>query len=244
MTVDLTLAEIERLSGAKKQKQNSDVTLITAILLHSALKEFSCNTGEGRGGFYGSITAKSVAPVSADFDARFSCKWKRYVYYVCTGYNRSPFLARYAWEINHRLDLGKMKEAATFLNGRHNFDWMSVTEEGELRDVFREFELSIEKIQMDNGFSLLGGDNDRQVFKIIGVCDFFLYKMMRRIVGILVAIGRRQVDPSVLKNHLVLRDDIVPSEESSSMPTIPTALSHTAPSKGLCLEHVEYDVPI
>lgn len=223
VTVDFTQAEVTRFASARTEDE-SEGSIVAAKTIHSALKEFACDGG------LGSITAMNVVPVSCDFDPRFSSQWKRYVYYITYG-SRSPFLNRYAWQIDQTLDVDKMTRAAALLSGIHNFEWISVSQQGELRDPVRSLTLQVELIDpgpLHQGTTMI---------KILGTCDFFLYRMMRRIVGILVSIGNGRADEDQLA-------DCLNSHDNNSGCLIPSALLQTAPSKGLCLEHVEYGIPI
>lgn len=238
ISVDLTADEVDWLAGARKDAMEGTSNLdLAARSLLSVLKDFACNGGSG------SITARSVAPVPSDFDPRFSSLWKRYIYFVSFGSRqRSPFLNRYSWQIDDDLDIPKMVIAAYALSGRHNFGWLSIVQEGERRDPVRALNLEVEEVKMGNFFDT-HENTDCRTIKISGTCDFFLYRMMRRLVGILVAIGKRQIDQAQLDQHILQCDDASMSPEQFSK-TIPSELLQTAPAKGLCLEHIEYAVPI
>lgn len=223
ITVDLTPEEVARLALARKEDETS-CNLLAARTIHSALKEFACDGG------IGSITARNVVPVPTDFDPRFSSVWKRYVYLITCG-TKSPFLTRFAWHVEQQLDVSKMIRAAALLTGTHNFEWLSLYQEGELRDPIRTLSLEIQMI--DAG----PFGQETSMMKVLGTCDFFLYRMMRRIVGILINIGIGRVDESQLAYCLDAYD-------SGTSCSIPAPLLHTAPSRGLCLDHIEYDIPI
>lgn len=250
-TIDLTAAEVQRfakMTGSELDEGETNEAK-AARFLHSVLTEFSCNTGyigPNSQERYGSIVSKAVIPVQGDFDARYSALWKRYVYFVCSGNfcDPSPFAwTRYAWKVRETLDVKAMEEAAKLLSSKeHNFSWMSVTQEGELRDQRRLVTLTVEKISThinsdDSPYFLRGPAN---IYMITGTCDFFLYKMMRRIVGILVAIGQHKSDIDTLTKYTDAFDD----DEHDNKMIVPNELLQTAPAKGLCLDHIEYGIPI
>ena len=84
-------------------------------------------------------------------------------------------------------------------------------------------------------------------YKIHCMCNFFLYKKMRRMVGVLIAVGRGNASLSDLKLCLDEYDNYYSQPNARKMmykPTVPPKLLHTAPEKGLCLEHIEYDIAI
>ena len=249
-TIDLTSQEVQRFATMSGENELDDEETKAARFLHSVLKEFACSTGYTGTNpkvRYGSISSKAVVPVPLDFDARYSALWKRYVYYVCSGsfYDQSPFIwTRYAWQVRETLVLAAMKEAASLLSSKeHNFGWMSVIQTGEMRDPHRKVKLMVEKVPMqidsnDTPYFLRGKANT--IYKITGTCDFFLYKMMRRIVAILVAIGQQKSDVDTLATIITQHDN----DAETAKIKIPNELSQTAPAKGLCLDHIEYNIPI
>ena len=286
----------EEISLQTSQDEEESKTMIRAAqFLHSVLREFACdattanNDASGNkntnnsipGGFdsrYGSITARSVIPVPLDFNPRYSAKWKRYVYYVCSGSGGSlPFAwSRNSLQVNKVLNYNAMINAASMIsNGEHNFEWLCVVQRGELRDTRRTVNLSIERIQYqpminsnitynsihdDNGqqqqqqpyfLRCSGGssnNDDNTIYKISCTCDFFLYKMMRRIVGVLIAVGGSDATLDDLRSCLDEFDNYYHctplNEKQISKPKVSSKLLNTAPAKGLCLDHIEYDIEI
>ena len=247
VTVDLTMDEVRRLAMARKESMGEEDDVEewkrgAAKSIGSALREFSCVGGVG------SITALTVIPVAWDFDPRFSCLWKRYIYFIsCGSRTRSPFMGRYTWQLDHELDVHRMVEAAELLTGRHNFEWLSVTQKGEQRDPFRELTLTVEVV--DPGPLMAapgrGNVNCNTMIQISATCDFFLYRMMRRIVGVLASIGggRAQVEQLMACTDRFDEGSSGP-EDASSTKTVPMELKETAPAQGLCLDHIEYEVAI
>lgn len=146
-----------------------------------------------------------------------------------------------------------MVDAAALLAGEHNFEWMSVRQQGELRNPRRKLQLCVETIPMksndatDNNIPYFLQQNEATaIYKVTCTCDFFLYKMVRRIVGIVVAVGRNDVGLDALKRcldeHDLLADGVRLNGEKKAH--IPTKLLQTAPAKGLCLDHIEYEIAI
>jgi tRNA U38,U39,U40 pseudouridine synthase TruA len=276
-------------------EEESKTVLRVAQFLQSVLREFACDATTGNndasgnkninnnipGGFetrYGSITARSVIPVPLDFNPRYSAKWKRYVYYVCSGSGGSlPFAwSRHSWQVNKVLNYeGMINAAAIISNGEHNFEWLCVVQRGELRDTQRTVQLSIERIQYqpminsnitynsmhnDDGqqqqqpyflrcFGDSSNNDDNTIYKISCTCDFFLYKMMRRIVGVLIAVGGSDATLDDLRSCLDEFDNYYHTTQpidakTRSKPKVPSKLLNTAPAKGLCLDHIQYDIEI
>ena len=143
-----------------------------------------------------------------------------------------------------------MVNVATLLSEReHNFDWMCVMEPGELRDPRRTVQVCVEKIPTNTNADyipyFLQNTESTEVYKITGICDFFLYKMMRRIVGILVAIGKGDASLDEMQDCLHSHDKHYDEENGAvNVHVIPPMLQQTAPAKGLCLEHIEYNITI
>lgn len=235
VTVDLTREEVTRLATMRKENgEDHEWNDLAAKSLQSALREFPCDGGVG------SISAVSAMQVAWDFDPRFSSLWKRYVYFISCGSKlRSPFVGRYAWQMDCHLDVDKMQAAAELLSGRHNFSWLSVTQEGEQREPIRELSLTIERLETGECVSSFDGTNT--MIKISGTCDFFLYKMMRRLVGALVAIGSERVEVKELKACIEAFDGTSFVNDQTPSISIPPALKETAPAHGLCLDHIEYE---
>lgn len=252
-TIDLSIPEIQRLSNMAPSNHlnelnvTSEALIQTAATLQSALKEFAC----GRDHKPGSISAQRCTPVPPTFDARFSCVWKRYVYIISCSKTRSPFLSRYAWEMDTMLHYNLMVQASTILSGRHDFSWLSVIQPGDKMNPVRDLKLTLEMKESMNAIIMAKGANQDGMtsesppssywIEISATCDFFLYKMVRRIVGVLVAIGSERVDLKDLEACVVSHDDdddTVPKRKA----LVPKGLIQTAPAHGLRLDHIEYDI--
>ena len=55
------------------------------------------------------------------FHPRFDAKKKTYTYVIYSGRNASPFIYRYVWRVNQKLNIHRMKMASAFLTGKHDF---------------------------------------------------------------------------------------------------------------------------
>lgn len=252
VTVDLTDEEVKRLAKKSTCDASQPEAKAAKFLLH-VLKQFACNTGvsprEGQLRF-GSISALHVTPVPMDFDARYSALWKRYVYYIYSGEVDSTHLPfawmEHAWRVRHNLDFNAMTRAAELLSGKeHNFEWLSIIQEGELRETHRTVQLTLEEVKLSTSVRdlpyFLQHESSTKIYKVTATSDFFLYKMMRRIVGMLVSIGRGHATLSSLAFCIEAHDDTSSDQKTVS---VPTELIETAPANGLCLEHIEYSIPI
>jgi tRNA pseudouridine38-40 synthase len=159
-----------------------------------------------------SIQIKSVRPAAADFHARFSAVGKTYFYDLFLG-DPAPFARPYCWAVRRPLDLRAMEAAAAVLRGRHDFTAFSAGrgagEGGRVRNLRR---------------LTLSRRGRRLRITVEG--DGFLYKMVRRIVGALVAVGEGKLTPGQLREILGARRRTAPIE--------------TAPPQGLFLQRVAY----
>ncbi|KAL3787225.1 hypothetical protein HJC23_004266 [Cyclotella cryptica] len=265
VSVDLTGDEVRSLWRRRTGRSNHaalderEAVQQAALFLHGVLKQFACSTGVSERealARFGSISASSVSPVPMDFDARYSALWKRYVYYLycsdadCNSGQPLPFAwMRHAWRIKQQLDADAMAKAAQLLSGKeHNFEWLSVLQQGELRDPRRTIQLAVEEVHFMSSnnaansmpYFLEYSQPCAKVYKVTATCDFFLYKMMRRIVGMLVSVGSGNADLNTLSSCIDAHDN----GDDKEKPMIPKELVETAPAHGLCLEHVEYGFPI
>ena len=159
------------------------------------------------------IVIRSVQEKPHDFHARYSAKGKWYRYTIYRDDVRSPLHARTAWHLRGDLDLGRMRSAAAFLVGEHDFR------------TFRSSSCAA-KTTIREIFSLDMTEQDRFVHIDVRGSGF-LKNMVRMIVGTLVEIGqgRRSVDDM---QKLLAGDSNY-------------AAGATAPAHGLCLEEVWYE---
>jgi tRNA pseudouridine38-40 synthase len=158
------------------------------------------------------IQVRSVRAVGPEFHARFAATGKIYTYDLHLG-DADPFTRPYAWPIFRPLDLGAMTTAAARLRGRHDFKAFSAghgqREEDTVRDL-RRFELA---------------RRGRRV-RLTAEADGFLYKMVRSLVGAVVAVGEGRLTVAQVEEMLRGRTR-VPRVE-------------TAPPQGLFLQRVFY----
>ncbi len=125
-----------------------------------------------------SIRVTAAEYVNNDFHATFSAKEKTYEYTIDTGKIADPFLLRYAWHFPYDLDMDKMRAAAEFLEGRHDFSAFCAAG-AQTKTSVRTVKV-IEIIK------------ENTLVKVKITADGFLYNMVRIIVGTLAyaAIGR------------------------------------------------------
>ena len=158
------------------------------------------------------IQIRSVRPADPAFHARFSVRAKRYVYHVHLG-DADPFSRPYCWPVFRPLDLGAMRAAAAILHGRHNFRAFTALNGPTREDTEREL-TRLDVLQRGRRM------------RIVAEAPGFLYKMVRSLAGVLVAVGEARLTPAAVGEMLTT---------GRRTPAV-----QTAPPQGLFLERVWY----
>lgn len=153
------------------------------------------------------LSAERVAP---RFHARHSAVARHYRYQIAT--RRSAFLKPYVWWVKEPLDLARMRAAAATLTGFADFRAFTDDDPEE-----KSTQVLLTRLDITEESPLL-------VVHVSG--SHFLWKMVRRIVGVLVGAGRG--DLSTADVARLLREDS------------PLPAQLTAPAAGLFLERVDY----
>jgi len=154
-----------------------------------------------------------VSEVGADFDARRSAQWRRYVYTIQHGPVRSALARRHCWWVRGRLDVPAMRAAAAALIGEHDFSAFRAAGCQSRTPMRRLDEVRI----------TTHGDFAALEFR----ANAFLYHMVRNLVGTLTEIGLQRQPVEWAQRLLAARDR--------------TAAGATAPACGLLLSQVHYD---
>lgn len=131
------------------------------------------------------IRLLSVQPASDTFHARFSAIGKLYRYHLCLNPVYNPFRRLYAWHYRGRVDRDLLQAAANRFVGKHDFTSFanSASEGSAARNPIR----TIERIEII--------DRDGEV-QIEFEGEGFLYRMVRNLVGMMMAVatGRRSLE--------------------------------------------------
>jgi tRNA pseudouridine38-40 synthase len=117
------------------------------------------------------------------------------------------------WWIKDDLNVAEMQQAASLLVGRHNFGSFCETEEGKKQSTI----VAVERAEIFT-------DGDLILFRI--GASHFLWKMVRRLVGMLAEVGRRNLSVEGFQRLLKFNSD--------------APAKFTAPPSGLFLEKVLY----
>lgn len=158
------------------------------------------------------IRVQSSCEVAATFHPRHTDSRKTYEYRIYNSGVQNPMKRHYALWDYHTLDINKMKEAAAYLVGEHDFKSFCSTDtqvESTVRTIYR---LTVEK----NGEDI-----------VISVCgNGFLYNMVRIIAGTLLEVGKGKIEPISMVKILNALDR--------------QAAGPTAPAHGLTLVKYEF----
>ena len=156
-----------------------------------------------------------VTEAAPGFHARHDAVARTYLYQISL--RRTAFFKRFVWWVKQPLDIEAMSETARTLIGRHDFSAFRAADPSrpEESPVVVVEDAAIEK------------DGDLVVFRI--TASHFVWRMVRRVVGALVKLGRGEITP----------DDFARLLQGQTGPRLDVA-AWTAPASGLFLERVIY----
>lgn len=140
-----------------------------------------------------SIAVKSAVVVDDRFHPRYDARRRSYRYHIFCQPVRSPLREKYAWRVWPLVDLERMSAAAELLIGRHDFAAFGSPprEQGTTwRTVFA------------SSWKAFPGSWEVPDLAFEVCADAFLYRMVRRLVNIQVAIGQGKVEPEELLRYL------------------------------------------
>jgi tRNA pseudouridine38-40 synthase len=160
------------------------------------------------------IAIKEAVEVDQNFHARYNAVGKKYIYKIYNRSLRDPFHYRYSYFVPYTLDIEKMKNAAQYFIGEHDFRGFMATGSSIENTIRTIYSLVIYPI----GSTI--------IVEVKG--NGFLYNMVRIIVGTLVEVGRNKIDSRSLP-------EIIQSCDRERA-------GHTAPPQGLYLAEVYYSM--
>jgi tRNA pseudouridine38-40 synthase len=159
------------------------------------------------------IVVKELEEVTDDFHAQHDVKSKVYVYKICNQRLRPVLGRNYFWFIRFPLDLERMRKAAQFLIGTHDFSCFCATGT-HVKDRVR----TVIDMEIKAG--------DEGLIEITVEAHGFLKYMVRNIIGTLVEVGRGKRKPEEMKVIIESRNRKIAGV--------------TAPACGLFLKEVKY----
>ena len=163
----------------------------------------------------GDINVLSISGVPRRFHARHDAVARSYLYQIAR--RRTAFAKVFVWWVKDPLDLTLMRNAARLFTGLQDFQAFTDDEPGDKST----------KVLVDN--VEIGEDGDLLLIRVAG--SHFLWKMVRRLVGVTVEVGRRSLTLDQARGFL--------SGPPDSRAGDPARL--TAPASGLFLERVFYE---
>jgi tRNA pseudouridine38-40 synthase len=162
-----------------------------------------------------SIAILDVTEVPARFHARHDAKSRAYFYQIST--RKAALSKRFVWWVKEPLDVARMQQAAGLIAGRHDFVAFRAA------DPSKPGESTI--VVVDS--AEVSVDENLIVFRI--EASHFIWKMVRRLTGTLVKIGKGEVSVEEFRELL----------SGKKNPKLDIA-AWTAPASGLFLEGVRY----
>jgi len=179
-------------------------TIMKSAQIHKALNAFLDRD----------VSIAKVQEVPLDFHAQYSVKGKTYRYTILNRLYPSAFWRDRAYFYPHKLNLSLMRKAASDIKGKHDFKcFQAASERSKIKNTVRTIKtLSIVK--------------EKDMIHISISSNGFLYRMVRNIVGTLLAIGSGKIPKDSVPRLLKGKD------RKLSPPT--------APAHGLCLISVRY----
>jgi tRNA pseudouridine38-40 synthase len=156
--------------------------------------------------------------VPRQFHARHDAVARRYLYQVAR--RRTAFAKAFVWWVKEPIDVGRMRQAAGAFVGMRDFQSFSAARTpGSDEEAVKQASTHVLIDRLD-----IVENGELVLVAIEG--SHFLWKMVRRMVGVLVEIGRGRLEPIAATKFLV---------EASDRPA-----RLTAPPSGLFLDRVYY----
>jgi tRNA pseudouridine38-40 synthase len=166
------------------------------------------------------IVVSEVREVDPTFDARFSCTGRTYCYRVLNRRLPDPFRRQYTWRVSRALDVDVMNEASSVLLGTHDFSSFC------RRQFDTRTAVPIEKPRVRTLRSAAWTRLPDDEVHLLIEASSFCHQMVRSITGLMVDVGRGDVDASLVPDILAARNR--------------TYVKTVAPPQGLFLAEVSY----
>ena len=166
------------------------------------------------------VAVRSAQLVTQAFHPRYDAVARHYRYRIYCQDVRDPLKERYAWRVWPPVNIDLLHKAASHLLGTHDFSAFGTppqTGGSSIRTV------------LDAGWQVGAQEemhNDRLELFFDIIANAFLYRMVRRVVYIQVAVGQGKLDEEKIVGYLTSPPD--------------TVVQGLAPPQGLTLVGVEY----
>jgi tRNA pseudouridine38-40 synthase len=156
------------------------------------------------------IHVNDVVAVPHRFHARHDARARSYLYQISR--RKTAFFKPYVWWVKEPLDVDAMRAAAASFVGMKSFDAFTADEPEE-----KSTKVLVDRVEIAEDGALV-------LVRVVG--SHFLWRMVRRMTGVLAAVGQSELRSDDIGRLLGGRSEI------------PATL--TAPSSGLFLEGVYY----
>lgn len=195
-----TDAGVHSLGQTANFKTNSNIPIEKmAIAINSKLKR--------------SIRIQNAGEVEERFHSRYSVKSKRYRYTINNSEFGSAIYRDMEYHFPIKLDIDKMKKAAKYFEGEHDFKAFKASGTSSKSSVRKIYKAEVIK-----------AENNRIYIELTG--NGFLYNMVRIIAGTLVDVGTGKILPEEIPEIIEAGERI--------------RAGKTLPPNGLCLMEVIY----
>ncbi len=191
-------------AGVHALEQSAHLDVITSLPSEALRRRIN-------DGLPSDINVLHVELMRRKFHARHDAVSRSYLYQIAR--RRTAFAKTFVWWVRDDLDLDRMREVAARFSGMNDFRSFTDDSAEEKSTV-----VAIQQIE-------IAEDGDLILIRVEG--SHFLWKMVRRIVGVMVNVGSGQLAVGDAADFLV-RESGVPARL-------------TAPASGLFLERVYYD---
>ncbi|HQJ56071.1 MAG TPA: tRNA pseudouridine(38-40) synthase TruA [Caldisericia bacterium] len=150
------------------------------------------------------LSIKEIEEVDLNFSSRFDSKGKVYFFIVNNSFETpNPILNRYSLWFPYKIDYNRLKENITFFIGKKDFSSFTTEEEREKGSTIREI-LDISFLNKDNLlFFIITGKS-------------FLRHQIRRMIGSLLEIERRNLESQLLTDALNSEKHFIGEKKISS----------------------------
>lgn len=159
------------------------------------------------------IAVTKIEEVGERFHARFNAVSKTYIYRIHRSSIPNVFERKYMYTYTENLDIDKMRQAASFMIGTHDFMAFCGNKKMKKSTVRTVTEINIEEIENELRISYTG--------------DGFLQNMIRIMTGTLIEVGNSTKEVMDIPKILENRDR--------------QNAGYTVPPEGLCLKCVCYN---
>jgi tRNA pseudouridine38-40 synthase len=141
------------------------------------------------------ISALAARLVDDEFQSRFNCRSKTYIYRINNERIADPFKAGHSFHFPYALDVKLMRKAAKNIIGKHDFSCF--TARGERRE---------NHVRTVNFLDVRVADKREKMVEIRINADSYLYNMVRIIAGTLVECGNGRLNPAEIPRIIEGRD--------------------------------------